>query len=946
MNHGRFFKLNQYLSKLPNGIAIYDYTELPAYRERERNNAMSPKYPISVVITSDAVCFRMHYCAFKTGDKRVFDYQYSLDAGYKANEDTPLAHINEVILELPFIENPTKDLTDIVKGVYIANFPQVTAEGMTNEDEPKAGSQFLDKLIEKIFPDPESDATSTSGNSTSGNSTPGNSGNVAAVSFSTLWLMDLVNKDNQFDLYDDNTNRKNKKKLVTKFLRKLLLDFMFDLKHSSVFCTSPDYDRMYNGLMSNFYFSALMHKCEFYFYRELTIRAVEENAEAEKYAKKEAKEKDAEAKAKKEAKKRAEEWAENRKNQIARLYAQELFKAEEMWANDIRNPLSDRFFEQKFPDDFKHIKWFKWLKGQHWTEMRSNVFERMTTTRWDSWFANPEEEMRRIYFVMNENGVRRICNSVVLSEYFMMDRSEDETVKAMAQSARQNRGNTSRWFLNRYDFNDVLHLHWFKWANLCWFAFLCLVICVLIHFIEIPLIEEPASGLWGLVNFAAIIRDFLLDKHLIWLFVLLGLLLIVDLAFIKWPYLPLCNNDPLRQSFRRFHAKRIILLAWLAACLLLLPYNLLHANNPNGLILCDYKDWWYAFLIITGCGAFAFLFIKKRTLRICIILLSVIYCLWRHLINIEKWTMGVWILAVLLVLVGLYLVFDAALFSKRSGDCLRSYRIFRKPYIHPIESWHLLLPKLIASITAAWLTIAMGFDVFQAFFDSPVVWPTMIIICVVVFSFILYQIDRELPESTSWLKVYRTVEMLVISYFLSLCIGAIIIHFVGARYLERSGAVDDYFNEYVYERGRAPLLIRLDYKDTLIAVPGETKLDSLENSKVPLAVKVRSEDGTRIIFKDSIPQLPTFESLSKKKNETLRKKKFDLFRHSYTRLHWAGDTLYCDTKPAVFDHKRIIYSDRGLFIIPNFLMMFSFVAMFIGVFLQMVFFDRKQMTEF
>ena len=492
----------------------------------------------------------------------------------------------------------------------------------------------------------------------------------------------------------------------------------------------------------------------------------------------------------------------------------------------------------------------------------------------------------------------------------------------------------------------MLHLHWFKWANLCWFALLCLVICILFHFIEIPLIEEPASGLWGLVNFAAIIRDFLLDKHLIWLFVLLGLLLIVDLVFIKWPYLPLCNNDPLRQSFRRFHAKRIILLAWLAACLLLLPYNLLHANNPNGHILCDYKDWWYAFLIISGCGAFAFLFIKNRTLRICIILLSVIYCLWRHLINIEKWTMGVWILAVLLVLVGLYLVFDAALFSKRSGDCLRSYRIFRKPYIHPIESWHLLLPKLIASITAAWLTIAMGFDVFQAFFDSPVVWPTMIIICVVVFSFILYQIDRELPESTSWLKVYRTVEMLVISYFLSLCVGAIIIHFVGARYLERSGAVDDYFNEYVYERGRAPLLIRLDYKDTLIAVPGETKLDSLENSKVPLAVKVKSEDGTRIIFKDSIPQLPTFESLSKKKNETLRKKKFDLFRHSYTRLHWAGDTLYCDTKPAVFDHKKIIYSERGLFIIPNFLMMFSFVAMFIGVFLQMVFFDRKQMTEF
>ncbi len=1139
MNIGRFFRLNQSLSVVVDGVVVYDYTGLPAYQGLASDNTMSPKYPISLVITPDSVRFRMHYCAYKTkwndahGNDH-YDYQYAVKDVFKTGADNNIAHVNEVILELPFVEKPTSDLTDIVKGTYIANFPQVSADkhgrALTKmghilknvgdelqrmgadiyvaygniselkhiqdavatlqrmEDELReksdaflvcardlqqinenltqlseaiknsevkntisflnkkaialkescgvlrdvvaffkkhkrnvqnwnsrinelprvhnnlkengkalrqkgrsllkvgqdvlessesqmTGSRFLDKLIKEW--------------------SDGVGSKPSAVSYSTLWLMDLY-KGNGFDLYDDTSKGSEQ---VTKFLRKLLLDFMFDLKHSTVFCTSPNYDRMYNGLMSNYYFSALMHKCEFYYYRELTIRAVDENL------------------------------VKKTDDQLVLLYAKELFNAEELWAADIRNPLSDKYFEQTFPDDFrqrerkllkdnvkevlncirysdlklfskefylpfhKDTRWnelksfsrdlhlrlssnTQWknlklsckklfgglIKGRQWTELRSNVFERMTRTRWDSWFANPEEEMRRIYFVMRENGIKRICNSSVLVEHLGMDKSEDDTVKAMALSARQNRGNSSRWFLNRYDFNDVLHLHLFKWANFLWLAILCVFLFFLFELKDIPFIKDgPAKGLWGILNFADKVREWLLVNHLCTTVVVLLIVLFGDILFIKWGNFYPGKNNPLRRSFRRFRAKRVILITWAIACLMLLPYNLLHADNLEG---CGYDDWLYAFLIISGCSAFAFVLIRDIYVRICIIVLSILFCSCHDLLTISVWTKGVKVLAGLLIAAGAYLGLDSLIFSKKCKE-------LRKPYVHPIESWHLMLPKLIASITAAWLTIAMGFDALAAFFDSPVVWSTMSIIIIVVFSFILYQIDRELPESSSWMKVYRSFELLIISYCLSLCIGVIIINFVGVRYLERSGALDVYYDEYVYEHGKAPLIVEVNHVDTLIDA------DSLKSEREKF--KLLSQDYTKCrLILDKVLLFPLPEEM---KNEGLQKQDYKDFLQTigavlffspsseshgqmvalddkkYTGFLLAQDSLPSPTtsyvhryrlakKEPVYARKKIIYSKGDLFIVQDFLVMFSFVAMFIGVFLQMVFFDRKKMTEF
>jgi len=460
----------------------------------------------------------------------------------------------------------------------------------------------------------------------------------------------------------------------------------------------------------------------------------------------------------------------------------------------------------------------------------------------------------------------------------------------------------------------------------------------------------------GVLYFADTIRKALFEDYWIYSLCALFILLAIDYRFVKVGYLfpkvlrhfqksndeindgstqnnffsrfwtklrlkpedNLAIKNPLLKSFRRFRAKRVALIVWVAACSLLLPYNLLEAKHwidwlfPIGITIC----WIYLTI--------QFVSKDKVLLRLFLLALPVLVFLFCFIFNVFKlssWTLSVWVFVILLFLAGLYLVLDACFFSNKD----KNLRVFCKPYAHPIESLHLLLPKLIASITAAWLTIAMGFDALAAFFDSSVYWSTMSIIIIVVFCFILYQIDRGLPQSSSWLKVFRSFEMLIISYSLSLCIGVIIINFIGGRYLERSGALNDYYDEYVCEQGKAPIIVNINSEDTLIS-----------------------------ISKDESIAYPTFETA---------RERLKLLRQKYTKLKVAHDTILLsspypgnpevvitnhklvDEEP-VYVRKEILYSKRGLFIIQDFLVMFSFVAMFIGVFLQMVFFDRKKMTEF
>ncbi len=461
MNYGRFFKLNQNLSDMVAGVTIFDYTELSVYEGLASDNTPSPKYPISMTITDNAVRFKMHYCIYRCSDANKDNpnpvYGFSIDdikrqlySAHPSGSDEQykqshnIVHIEEVILELPFTGFRTNELTETIKKSYIASFPQIYEKYESEvSDHILTGNRFLDQLIEKEL--------------------SGHNLDSDAISYSTLWLMDLYDNDGNINLQS-----KGKDDLIDKFLRKLLLDFMFDLNHSDLFQVSPKYDQMYSGLMSNYYFSALMHKCEYYYYRDITFKAIKvykENRSKIKQLNEPTTEKN--------------KLIKTEKDRIIHLYAKELFEAEEQWANDIRNPLSEDYFEPDFPDDFSRAGKTQW--GRWCTEICSMFGERMTSTCWNSWFSNSEEEMRRIYFPYKSYN---FCNSVSLIERFHLFFDKSEVAQSMMLLAQKSRGKSSRWFLNRYDFNDVLHLHLFKHCNLLF------ILVILAFFVNLFFFKE------------------------------------------------------------------------------------------------------------------------------------------------------------------------------------------------------------------------------------------------------------------------------------------------------------------------------------------------------------------------------------------------------------------------------------------------------------------------
>ena len=494
MNYGRFFRLNKNISKVEEGVVIFDYIDLPAYFESSMENIMTPKYPISMTIASNSAQFRLHYSAYKDIDEKTGKETYSYEGGKR------VVHMEEVVLELPFSESSSDQLAETINSIYETSFPQrVDTDGNKSGEETNdnkvMGARFLGKLIGQRYHNNRDLKHSIAVQQYK---------NMQIAldrlpSYSTLWLMDIPRdtftqtsvaksssddktkgkKSSDFPLCLSSKDGKN----IVKFLRKLLLDFMFDLKHSDVFQNSSYYQRMYSGLMSNFYFSALMHKCEYFYYRDLTEEAIKLNDD---------------------------------KKRIIYLYAEELFKAEKLWTQDIMNPKANIYFNHSYiGQDTPSIKdgYFRYI-----CKKTIRIFSNCQYRRWNSWFAEPEEEMRRVCFTMKDNmeEKRYICNAETLSEYLDLEKEKEEKkekeeerekyaiVTGMIHQKDNNRVLISQWFLKRYAIQDILHLHLFKYSD--WPFFISLIAVILYLFICPKFITEK---FWNHIHYQSIIFLFL-----------------------------------------------------------------------------------------------------------------------------------------------------------------------------------------------------------------------------------------------------------------------------------------------------------------------------------------------------------------------------------------------------------------------------------------------------
>ena len=802
MNYGRYFRLNQALSKVVDGVAIYDYVDLPAYFGPSEDNPMSPKYPISVTITSETVCFRLHYSAFKldkSGDCEFPQYAYDIDDINKKTlnrkqVDIGMAHMEEVVLELPFSDISSSSLSDTIKNIYNSTFPQVIDENTS------MGGRYLEQLIKKRFPIKKDEQSESVEDILYKNLRKVSD---ETSSYSTLWLMDLV-RDNRIYLYskqkviDDETKKEKEINVITGFLRKLLLDFMFDLKHSDVFQNSACYQKMFSGLMSDFYFSALMHKCEYYYYRKLTSQVI---GDFEKN-KTNLTNKDIKA----------------RKDAIATLYANELIKAETLWIQDITNPLAEKCFDYKFYNATYNNYIVRKL-SEYCIYISSVFLERLTIDSWPSWFAEPEEEMRRVCFPMIENGYKVICNADTLVNYLCLETHVGDDSKKMVQYRNEIQEKISQWFLKRYDFNDLIHLHTFKHLNQ--------LLIISIVYILFQLFTNKKISV-------SIFED------------------------IKW-----CKDNSI--------------------CLLSVLFTLLTIQ----FYLCSK---WNKMVFIHIWSK-----IKKILLVGCIFGVTG-YCFYQ---NDEMDFLFLGLLG--------SMVFLICMFGFLSAKYEVPYvRYLSPPSISPVSYIHLMLPRLVSAITAAWLTISLGFDIYVSFFDSEPSWPTAMAISLIVLGFIMYEINRIMPRSTSIRKLYRSLELLFLSYGISLLVGLVVINFVGEKFLERGGYIGDYYEQHVDEKLRVV--------DT-IAYNSNANGEILNDSQWVTYGKAIINRLNDINDPNDIPNIKKVENLQKV------------------------------TKA---DHKIVeVINILGfkIFFMRDFLIMFSFIAMFWGIFIQMIFTGEKQMTE-
>lgn len=766
MNYGRYFRLNQALSKVVGGVAIYDYIDLPAYFGPSEQNPMSPKYPISVTITSETVCFRLHYSAFKldkSGDIDFPLYAYDKDIIDKKNIDKSnvgigMAHMEEIILELPYNNSISNDLSDTIKKIYNSTFPQVIDENTS------MGGRFLEQLIKKRYPINKGEASGNDIESQLYQELQRVSD--CSASYSSLWLMDLLH-DDRINLYskrniiDDKTGKSKKIDAVTGFLRKLLLDFMFDLKHSDVFQNSACYQKMLSGLMSDFYFSALMHKCEYYYYRKLIDDSDKRGSLAS--------------------------LDKVDKRRVIKLYVDELAKAEDLWIQDVMNPKSDSLFEYE-----KQFGFFRKTK-LWWKELNSGFHSHQ------SWFAKPEEEMQRICFTLKDSeGNYHICNTDTLIEYLGIHKNESKEVDDILSFRKRSRVAISKWFLKRYDFNDMVHLHLFDYSNLLYIvasiAILIYLLCPDSIILIKSLIEEGLPQAYDAITIPS----------LGWCQIVLIMGFLV--AFLFW------------------------------------------AKESN--IIGKVKEYWHPKSLYEARRKIVF----KR---------------------VSFWVI-IQIVAVIIIITG----FEYKWLSILAFAALIFYIIKRL-----VPNLHLLYPRLVAAIATAWMTLAASNDLYAAFFDTIL---SPLVICgllLIVLLFVIYEIERLIPLEATINKIFRSIELTIISYTISLVIGAFIINFTGERILERSDIMTNFYDDYV---------------------KNETE-KKVENNTYKL-------DGKQV------RQQP---------------------KNDYERVTNL-DKIMVDGKYPIATKIKI--KDYTFFFLRDFWIEFSFVAMFIGIFIQMLF-EEKGITE-
>lgn len=544
--------------------------------------------------------------------------------------------------------------------------------------------------------------------------------------------------------------------------------------------------------------------------------------------------------------------------------------------------------------------------------------------------------MRRVCFTMkgqiikddgsvHYDGNEYICNAEVLAEYLGSEKGEGLD-DSLVFDKNRNKTEVSRWFLRRYSISDVFHLHLFKGISRPFFITICVFLFCLFVF---PDFVSP--NFWTkLNNLPLVIACAYIAVWAFWLYyrvkgeetkiilessryvrklffctiivIMICLLVFPDFTkkefWTQWYFAPIIllglyielwtiwgvatvkgNKDEYRQSKNLSEARQRLIARKVKALLITLFFSLVVLASIS---LVVYK----LFGVMSEVGPLG------TGLKI-----------------------GTLILQVMLIALG-------------------GYYIFKKYYpVHWLSNMHVLFPRLIASIAAAWLSLAVGNELFGSFFDSIVSWSTSIWLSVIVFVFVMYEINKMLPLETTYSKVARCFGIMAISYVISLVVGLFIINFTGERILERSDVLKNFYKHYVYSNN----LKQVENKSYALISDKEHKFvdkNGIEKLQKIKTNEIRDLKGININKYKEI----TFVNID---DDTDDKLLLDELQH----VHIVNTNHSEKDKP---NHPIVtvwnISGSAKFFILRDFLIQFAFVAMFIGIFITMLF-EEKSITE-
>lgn len=496
MNYGRFFALDMEASRLEDGIAVFNYTWLRDEKANIGDVKISPEYPIFVSITPSFVRFILQYCTYKDPSNNTTPFSFSPHQDSK----THIIHMESMLLELPLTSSSGPGLAATIKRIYNTPFPINLGD---NEN-------YIQYLLER------------SSNSNDNNSIASNLLKVDGIDYSSLSIWNMIDEDEKNDGKNDNrkyyklyeTEVNKKERYYNKFLRKLFLDFLFDVIHSDVFHNSAHYNQMYGALMSDFFCSSIIKKAEFYYQRAL-VNDIYKN----------------------------EKFTEPFKAYDV-IYAEALDLAERNWLECIQSPLADKHF----------VFTPNWYESKHSydndPDKRSNY----------TWFADPEEELRRVF---NGEKCAIDAQSILSSkDLFKKSKKTPETTEldiSLDDSRLQLRQEaTIKWLLRRYDFADALQLGFFKHANYILWVLLGFIIVMAVLaqaydlLIWLAIIVLPAGIVMG--SLVALLRQRKVSKRSFWQYVRMSLdytqfLLPRLLASISAAWLSIALGEDLFKAF-------------------------------------------------------------------------------------------------------------------------------------------------------------------------------------------------------------------------------------------------------------------------------------------------------------------------------------------------------------------------------------------------------------